>query len=114
MTKRMTVIRNGRVLDIKGHRAPQADILIEGRHDRGDRAARPAGARRTPRSIDAKRQAAPSRPDQRPHPRPRQSRQGHGRSLDARAAADGRALDQRQPHARGQVPVEPASARPRW
>jgi 5-methylthioadenosine/S-adenosylhomocysteine deaminase len=27
--KRMTVIRNGRVLDIRGHRAPPADILIE-------------------------------------------------------------------------------------
>ena len=29
-TKRMTVVRNGRVLDIKGHRAPPADILIAG------------------------------------------------------------------------------------
>ena len=28
--KRMTVVRNGRVLDIKGHRAPAADILIAG------------------------------------------------------------------------------------
>ena len=28
--KRMTVVRNGRVLDIKGHRAPPADILIAG------------------------------------------------------------------------------------
>ena len=28
--KRMTVVRNGRVLDIKGHRAPAADILIDG------------------------------------------------------------------------------------
>ena len=28
--KRMTVVRNGRVLDIKGHCAPHADILIEG------------------------------------------------------------------------------------
>jgi hypothetical protein len=26
----MTVVRNGRVLDIKGHRAPSADILIAG------------------------------------------------------------------------------------
>jgi cytosine/adenosine deaminase-related metal-dependent hydrolase len=30
VSKRMTVVRNGRVLDIKGHRAPQADILIAG------------------------------------------------------------------------------------
>jgi 5-methylthioadenosine/S-adenosylhomocysteine deaminase len=29
-TKRMTIVRNGRVLDIKGHRAPPADILIAG------------------------------------------------------------------------------------
>jgi 5-methylthioadenosine/S-adenosylhomocysteine deaminase len=29
-TKRMTVIRNGRLLDIAGHRAPPADILIDG------------------------------------------------------------------------------------
>jgi adenine deaminase len=28
--KRMTVVRNGRVLDIKQHRAPPADILIDG------------------------------------------------------------------------------------
>ena len=28
--ERTTVIRNGRVLDIKGHRAPAADILIDG------------------------------------------------------------------------------------
>ena len=28
--KTMTVVRNGRVLDIKGHRAPPADILIAG------------------------------------------------------------------------------------
>ena len=28
--QRTTVIRNGRVLDIKGHRAPAADILIDG------------------------------------------------------------------------------------
>ena len=27
---RMTIIRNGRVLDIRGHRAPPADILIAG------------------------------------------------------------------------------------
>src|SRR5436190_18310395 len=29
-TKRMLIVRNGRVLDIKGHRAPAADILIAG------------------------------------------------------------------------------------
>jgi 5-methylthioadenosine/S-adenosylhomocysteine deaminase len=29
-TKRMTIVRNGRVLDIAGHRAPPADILIDG------------------------------------------------------------------------------------
>ena len=29
-SKTMTVVRNGRVLDIKGHRAPAADILIAG------------------------------------------------------------------------------------
>src|SRR6185436_16388123 len=29
-TKRMIIVRNGRVLDIKGHRAPAADILIDG------------------------------------------------------------------------------------
>ena len=28
--KTMTVVRNGRVLDIRGHRAPAADILIAG------------------------------------------------------------------------------------
>jgi 5-methylthioadenosine/S-adenosylhomocysteine deaminase len=28
--KRMTIVRNGRVLDIRGHRAPPADILIGG------------------------------------------------------------------------------------
>jgi 5-methylthioadenosine/S-adenosylhomocysteine deaminase len=28
--KRMTVVRNGRLLDIAGHRAPPADVLIDG------------------------------------------------------------------------------------
>ncbi len=28
--QRMSIVRNGRVLDIRGHRAPPADILIAG------------------------------------------------------------------------------------
>ena len=100
--KRMTIVRNGRVLDIKGHRAPPADILIAGDTiaeigPPGLAAPADAVARRCDRPAD------PSGPDQRPHPRPRQSEQGDGRPLDARAAADCRALDQRQPHGRGQV-----------
>ena len=73
------------------------------RHHRRDRAAGPRRPRRC-RGRRRHRPADPSRPHQCPHPRPRQSRQGHGRPLDARAAADRRALDQRQPHGRGQVP----------
>ena len=100
--KRMTVVRNGRVLDIKGHRAPAADILIAGDTIARDRASGPRRAGRC-RPRRRHRPADPSGPDQRPHPRPRQSEQGHGRPLDAGAAAHRRALDQRQPHGRGQV-----------
>ena len=103
-------VRNGRVLDIGGHRAPPADILIAGdtiAEVGAPGLAAPADAARRRRH----RPADPPGPHQRPHPRPRESEQGHGRPLDARAPAHRRALDQRQPRGRGQVSDAPTSAR---
>ena len=99
-----TIVRGGKLLDIAKRKAAARRHPDQGRHHRRDRPARPRRARR--RRGD-RRQEPPdaSRPDQRPHPQSGQSRQGHGRSLVARAAADGEPVDRRRPHARGQVPV---------
>ena len=99
-----TIVRGGKLLDIAKRKAAPADILIKGdtiaEIGRPGLAA-PAGAA----VIDATQPADASRPDQRPHPQSRQPRQGHGRSVVARAAADGQPMDRLGPHARGQVPV---------
>ena len=74
-----TIVRGGKLLDIAKRKAAPADILIKGdtiaEIGRPGLAA-PAGAT----VIDARQPADASRPDQRPHPRAGQSRQGHGRS----------------------------------
>ena len=69
------------------------------RHRRHHHRDRPARAGRPGRRGGDRRagHAAASRADQRPHARPRQPGQGHGRPLDARAPAHRRAVDQRQP-----------------
>ena len=73
-----------------------------GRHDRGGAA---AGRERQRRCAPGRRDrpAADPRPRQRPHPRHGASRQGHGRSLVARASAQCLSLDRGRAHARVQI-----------
>jgi len=68
-----TIIRGGRVLDVRAHRADAADILVT-----GDTISE-IGAPGLPAPPDATLlDARGTLPDQRPHARPRQPRQGHG------------------------------------
>ena len=101
-----TIVRGGKLLDIAKRKAVPADILIKGDTIAEIGRPGPRGARRRHRDRRPEPADAP-RPDQCPYPRAGQSRQGHGRSMVARAAADGQPVDQRRPLARGQVPLEP-------
>ena len=105
-----TILRGGRVLDIAAGSADFADILIDRDTIREIGPPGLRGAGRCGRDF-GRPPAAASGPGQRPHPRPRQSRQGDGRSLDAGIAADRRTLDHRQPHPRGPLSVDPAGRR---
>ena len=82
MDKRATIIRGGRLINPGDDRAEAADILIAG--DTIAEVGPPGLAAPADAIVDRRaRPADPSRIDQRPHARPRQSGQGHGRPLDA-------------------------------
>ena len=88
----VTIIRGGRLLDARPPRRSRRHSRHR-RHHHRDRPARLAAPPARWRSTRG--HAAASRVDQRPHARPRQPGQGHGRPLDARALPPPR-RDQRQ------------------